>query len=121
MTPEDIVRAFIAAWNRTDMEAMLALLAEDVVYHNIPLEPLHGKAAVRAFCEGFGRLDSADWVLHHMAANGPVVMTERSDRMVINGKPLDLPVMGVFEIRDGRIAAWRDYFDLATMTRQLAG
>lgn len=120
MTPAELVRAFVAAWNRTDMEAVLAMLSDDVFYHNIPMEPLRGKAAVRAFFDGMGRIDSAAWVLHHIVAEGALVMTERSDRMVINGKALDLPVMGVFEIHDDRIVAWRDYFDLATMTRQMA-
>jgi len=30
-------------------------------------------------------------------------------------------VMGTFEVRDGKIAAWRDYFDLNTYMSQLQG
>jgi limonene-1,2-epoxide hydrolase len=28
--------------------------------------------------------------------------------------------MGIFELRDGKIAAWRDYWDLQQFERQLA-
>jgi limonene-1,2-epoxide hydrolase len=48
------------------------------------------------------------------------VLTERVDRFVFGETPVAVPVMGAFEIRDGKISAWRDYFDLASMTRQLA-
>ena len=55
-----------------------------------------------------------------IAACGDVVFTERIDRMTMAGKKVVLPCAGVFEIRDGKIAAWRDYFDLATWQRQTA-
>ena len=47
MTPQATVEAFIGHWNSCDIEAMLALCAEGIVYHNIPMEPIHGTAAVR--------------------------------------------------------------------------
>jgi limonene-1,2-epoxide hydrolase len=47
-------------------------------------------------------------------------MTERTDRFLINGQELALPVMGAFEIKDGKIAKWRDYFDLAQFQTQMA-
>ena len=40
------------------------------------------------------------------------MFTERVDRMTFNGKPVELPVAGVFEISGGKIRAWRDYFDM---------
>ena len=51
---------------------------------------------------------------------GSTVLTERVDRFLMNGQPIALPVMGTFEVRGGKIAAWRDYFDLADYQRQLA-
>jgi limonene-1,2-epoxide hydrolase len=38
----------------------------------------------------------------------------------MKGQWLDLPVMGVFEVKDGKIAAWRDYFDAQMFEKQLA-
>jgi limonene-1,2-epoxide hydrolase len=62
-----------------------------------------------------------DWRILHIAENEPVVMTERVDNMRLGGRPISLPVMGIFEIEKDRINAWRDYFDLATFQRQLPG
>jgi limonene-1,2-epoxide hydrolase len=39
-------------------------------------------------------------------------MTRSADEVVT-----PLPVTGVFEVVDGRIVAWRDYFDMATVTK----
>jgi limonene-1,2-epoxide hydrolase len=59
--------------------------------------------------------------LRALAVNGNSVLTERVDRFTINGKDIALPVMGIFELRaDGKISAWRDYFDLAQFTKQMA-
>lgn len=55
-----------------------------------------------------------------MAETGNAVLTERVDRFVINGKEVALPVMGIFELANGKITSWRDYFDLATWQRQTA-
>ena len=65
--------------------------------------------------------ETIEFVVLHAAARGNLVFTERVDRFRIAGKTVELPVAGVFEIRDGRIAAWRDYFDLGTWQRATAG
>jgi limonene-1,2-epoxide hydrolase len=55
--------------------------------------------------------------VHRQFSKGDVAMNERTDVMRRNdGGRLELPVMGVFEVRDGRIASWGDYFDMATVT-----
>ena len=56
-----------------------------------------------------------------MAESGDIVFTERVDRFQMGDKKVELPVAGVFEVRDGKIAAWRDYFDMPTWTRQTGG
>lgn len=48
--------------------------------------------------------------------SGNVVMNERVDTLSMGGNEVALPVMGVFEIEDGKIRAWRDYFDMAAFT-----
>lgn len=115
-----VVTDFIESWKTVDVEHILGFLTEDVFYHNIPMEPLHGIAATRAFFQSMGKLDSAAWEVLNIAANGNVVLTERVDTFVISGKPLSIPVMGVFEIENGKIKAWRDYFDFATFARQMS-
>ena len=63
--------------------------------------------------------EGGDWEIKNIAASGDVVLTERVDKF-IGAKSISLQVMGVFEIKDGKIAAWRDYFDLAEWTKQMA-
>ena len=119
---ERIVASFIEAWNARDLEGILAHFAPDAVYHNIPMEPLTGIAAIREGLEGFvGMATNIDWQVHASADAGDGrVLNERLDRFEIGGRWLEIPVMGIFEILDGRIIAWRDYFDLAQFQKQLA-
>lgn len=112
MSPSEVVQAFVAAWNRCDVEAIYALMTDDIVYHNIPWAPLHGLEAVRAAIKSFG-IEACEWTLHQTAESGAVVLTERTDRFLAGGRWVTLRVMGAFEVADGRIRAWRDYFDPA--------
>ncbi len=116
---ENLVRDFCAAWRRLDMEALLQFFAADAVYHNMPLEPVQGLAAIR---ETFGMFlspaEHVEFELLAIASSGDLVFTERVDRFRIAGKEIALPVAGVFEIRAGKIAAWRDYFDMQTWLKQ---
>ncbi len=115
-----MVRGFLAAWNGNDLDAVVGFLHEEVVYHNVPLAPIHGRAAVDSYLRGKGPFDWVDWKLLALAVSGAVVLTERMDDFSIGGRRVSLPVMGSFEIRDERIKVWRDYFDLAMYRAQLA-
>jgi limonene-1,2-epoxide hydrolase len=120
MTNTEVVMNFINAWNEKDWAAVEASFSDDVVYHNIPMEPIHGKAAAGAVGPNMAPL-SVDWQVLNIAESGNVVLTERVDNFVLaDGKTLSIPVMGSMEIENGKIKAWRDYFDLATFTSQMA-
>ena len=120
--PADVVRQFIAAWSRLDVEELLGWFTEDGIYHNMPIAPVQGHTALRPFITAFaGGWASTQWDVANLAASGNVVFAERVDRTVTkDGKQVDLPCCGVFEVRDGRIAAWRDYFDMTAYTSALA-
>jgi len=123
MTPQQTVEAFIGHWNTCDVGAMMTLCAPDIVYHNIPMEPIHGTAAMRAMVEGFlANIASCDWVTHAIAANGNTVLTERTDGFTFkDGRRAAIRVMGTFVLDEaGLIAQWRDYFDLAEFQREFA-
>jgi limonene-1,2-epoxide hydrolase len=124
MTPQATVEAFIGHWNACDIDAMMALCADGIVYHNIPMEPIHGTTAMRGMVEAFlADISSCDWQTHAIAATGNVVLTERTDAFNFkDGRRAAVRVMGTFEIdADGLIAAWRDYFDMGEMQREFAG
>ena len=116
-------RDFIDAWNARDAARIMAHLTEECVYHNIPMAPLTGTAAIRGAVDRvLSTYDEIDWITHAIAATASgSVLTERADRFRIGTRWIDVPVMGIFEFRDGKISAWRDYFDLAMFTSQLKG
>jgi limonene-1,2-epoxide hydrolase len=123
MTPQETVEAFISHWNSGDIDAMMALCAEGIVYHNIPMEPIHGTTAMRSMVEGFmADIAKCDWETHAIAANGNVVLTERTDGFTFkDGRHAAIRVMGTFELDEsGLIIAWRDYFDMAEFAREFA-
>lgn len=114
--PIDVVRAFLAAMEQLDYDSALALVSEDCEYANIPMATVRGPAAIRSVLEPFfaPTLENRFEVLR-AAATGPVVFLERLDRHRLQDRWVDLPVTGVWEVHDGKITVWRDYFDAATL------
>ena len=112
---EKIVRDFIAAWSELNVDQLVAYFAEDGVYHNMPTQPVSGHDDLRNFISGFVRdWEKTDWEILNLLAAGDLVMVERVDRTVAAGKTVELPCFGVFEMKEGKIAVWRDYFDMST-------
>ncbi len=111
-----IIDNFMQAWGTLDLDTIMDYFTEDATYANVPMGPPNvGKPAIRTFIESFlGSTTSIQFVVHHQVegASG-IVMNERTDILVMAGKKVELPVMGVFELRSGKICAWRDYFDMA--------
>jgi limonene-1,2-epoxide hydrolase len=122
MKPTQIVTDFCNAVPRRNVEELVEFFSEDAVYHNIPIAPVQGRAAIAATLRGF--LDpatEAEFEVLALASEGRKVLTERIDRFTINGKQIALPVMGTFEVdAQGKISAWRDYFDLAQFSKQMS-
>lgn len=124
MTPQQTVEAFIAHWNASDIDAMMTLCSDGIVYHNIPMEPIHGTAAMRAMVETFlADIASCEWQTHAIAASGTTVLTERTDIFHLkDGRRAAIRVMGTFELNlAGLITAWRDYFDMGEFQREFFG
>lgn len=107
-----MIREFLAAWERRDTEHIVEGFADDGVYHSIPLSPIVGTVAIREFVAGFADKPPGLLEIHHQVASDTVVMNERTDHITLNGQPVSLRISGVFEIEDGRITAWREYFDM---------
>ncbi len=116
-----VVESFLAALEAQDTERALELLADDVLYQNVPFPPDRGKPAVARTLRAFAKFATGFEVrMHHIAERDGVVLTERTD--VITGPLLylDIWVCGTFEVRDGKITLWRDYFDLGQLGLRLA-
>ena len=119
-----IVTEFIRACDGKSMDRVVSFFTPDCCYHNMPMQPVYGPQGVREVLQTFADLsDEWQWQLHHIAESpSGVVLTERTDKVCVRGEWFDFPVMGVFELRNGKIHAWRDYFDLqqAMKTMQAA-
>jgi limonene-1,2-epoxide hydrolase len=119
-SPTEIVKRFCDAWSANDLDALMAFFNDDAVYHNIPVDPVNGVDAIRTTIAGFTQgVEKIEFRVDNIAADGNVVMTERVDVFHLPGKTIELPVMGTFEVKDGKIAAWRDYFDMQQFMSQM--
>ncbi len=117
--PIAVVRAFCDAWSRRDPEEIAGWFTDDAVYHNIPMEPAKGRDNILNLLRFIlAPAQKVEFEIRGVAAAGDTVFTERIDRFEMNGKQVELPVAGVFEVEGDKIRAWRDYFDLATWTKQ---
>ncbi len=119
----DLIRRFCDDWGRgASVDEIVAYFTDDAIYHNIPVDPAVGVEAIKAtfamFTTGVERIE---FRVLNIAADANTVLTERLDVFVLPNATIELPVMGTFEIRDGKIAKWRDYFDLNQYMTQLAG
>jgi limonene-1,2-epoxide hydrolase len=113
-SPEEVVRRFCAAVSERDPELLRSMLDDDVVYHNIPMAPAAGiDATLEALATLFVTFEAIAFEIVHLAATGSTVLTERIDCLRTAAVEARLPVMGSFDVRHGRIVAWRDYFDVA--------
>lgn len=120
MTSVETVARMIAGWEALDADAVAACFTEDGTWHNMPYAPISGRDKVRAAVAAFvGGMTSAEFRVHHQGEISPgVVVNERNDIFQTkDGKTLDFPVMGVFEMEGGLIRVWRDYFDSALMNK----
>ena len=113
---EDIVRRFCGIFERLDADELIAYFTPDALYHNIPMQPLRGHAAIHEFFQDIpNQFEGLRFKILNQVSSGNVVMNERIDYFLIKGRTVALPVAGIFELENGKIKAWRDYFDLATL------
>lgn len=117
----DFMSAFTAAWPTGDAATLRRFFSEDAEYCNGPLEPVHGREAIAADLArmmSLGGEVEAD--IRYLLSDGAVVMTERVDYVRLGGKTAGLRIAGVFEVHDGLITGWRDYFDPKEFGAQLS-
>jgi limonene-1,2-epoxide hydrolase len=116
MSPWETIDQFRAAWDDGDLDRVCALVTDDIFYHNMPRPSMQGKDVFRAYMDGYeqrlGKFLSVHWEILKRAESGNTVFIERISHLTFaNGQRIDCPIVGVFEVRDGKIASWKDYFD----------
>jgi limonene-1,2-epoxide hydrolase len=122
-TNEQVVVEFFSAFDRLDLEGALSYLTENCVHDDKPVGIHRGKEEIRQFfAPQMKELKSFRAELKETLSVGNIVMNERVDWIELQGgKKAALPVMGAFEIQAGKIAVWRDYYDMASFHKQISG
>ncbi|WP_024793199.1 limonene-1,2-epoxide hydrolase family protein [Tomitella biformata] len=117
-SPLRVVARYLDALNDGRLEEAMALVAKDIVYTNVSLPTIHGRRRVAKLLSLFNH----DWldfgvVTHRIAENGTAVLTERHDALTLGPLRFQFWVCGTFEVVDGQIVLWRDYFDYFNMVK----
>jgi limonene-1,2-epoxide hydrolase len=112
------VEKFLNALAEEDFDAVEAALADDLVYQNVGLPTIYGRdRAMKLFRRMEGGRAGFEVKIHRIAGDGAAVLTERTDALIFGPLRLQFWVCGVFEVHDGRITLWRDYFDFFDMLK----
>ena len=112
------IKDFIAAWSNLDSDELVGYFSEDGIYYNMPTQPVQGKEQLKQFIGSFiSNWTKTNWDTLNIIGEGDVVIAERLDRTEVGDIKVDLPCCGVFEMEEGKIKVWRDYFDMGTYTR----
>ena len=121
--PEEIVNTFISKIEARDLDAALEQVSEDCYYDNVPIGDMTGRSDMHQFLSGLLQGEGpVEFEVVRQTCTGNTVMNERLDRFnTASGRTIELPVMGVFEVNEGSITFWRDYFDNGMFLRQIKG
>jgi limonene-1,2-epoxide hydrolase len=112
MSPEEIVRAEMAAWGRNDVDDVMSYFADDITLHAGPYPSVAGHEQVRNAVKGY--FSGGTCIKHEilfLATAGDAVLMERIDHWIIDGTTLAIPHMGICEVKGQKIIAWREYFN----------
>lgn len=124
MSHAEVLGRLIASWRRHDIDAVLPLLHEDLVWHyHVGSKPMRGRAGARRILEVLAqRQKEIGWRIFHLAEVGERLFVEGADVYTTpDGVRIEVPYMGILEFKDGLIIGWRDYVDSAVVARLEAG
>ena len=118
---ESVIRNYLAALERSDVDELLSYFRDDAVFVDGPRGTHEGIDAIRTELQSIAMLSSLSVEVKALVANGGTVMTERVDTFEIKGKPFGLEIAAVIEVDgDNRIKRWRDYYDLRSLEDRMA-
>jgi limonene-1,2-epoxide hydrolase len=124
-SPDALIRTFIELLVSRDLDAAATMVSSDFEYDNVPMGKAFGPDGLRSALTGFFSMcTDIEWIIVRQTSTGNLndgtVLNEREDRFEMHGRWVTLPVAGVFEIKDGMIVLWRDYFDRATLLEAMS-
>jgi limonene-1,2-epoxide hydrolase len=117
MSPEETVRELFRLLAASETRQAVALLDDEVVWKNTGLPTVKGRRVGGMLLDAEKRGLTVDITIHHAAADGGTVLTDRTDVLRKGRWETSFWVRGTFEVRAGRIVLWDDAFSWADFTR----
>ena len=115
-----VVMEMIEKWHTLDIDGALAMFTEDGAFHSMMSNPVKGQAALKEFLTTlFTPMSELTLEVRSEAVTGNTVILERFDEWIFNGRPGSIPVVGVYDVENGKIKEWREYYDRATIIEEL--
>jgi limonene-1,2-epoxide hydrolase len=119
-TNTEIVRDNLAAFNALDYDRITEDYADNAIVHFVMRDPIVGKHNIRELFGSFEQdIDTCNIRILNILESGDLVMVERVDDILFQGKPTSVPVMCTVEMKDGKIVHWREYYDEETFQKQM--
>ena len=118
------VEGLVKDWRRKDIDAVLARVTDDIVWHShVGSPPIVGKPAMRQTLGTLGAgMSDVRWRIFGFAENDNSIFLEGVDDFVTaEGRRVVIPYAGIMTFREGLVAEWRDYFDRGVFNKLKAG
>ena len=129
LAQEKFIQEFCEAWGdgtferKPDVEKILSMMSEDAEWQLwVPGGPIVcGRAALREEIHRQVRIATNNKCnIVNVLSSDTMVMQERSDTAVILGKPCPHQMVAIYELDSaGLIKRWREYLDMADLTRKM--
>lgn len=120
----EVYQDVVAAWRRKDVDAVMERFTDDIEFHSlVGREPHRGKADVRKTLEQLaGTMSDNKLRVVNFEESGDSLLVEGVEDFVDSeGRRIQIPYMGAYKFKDGKISRWRDYFDPAVADGARAG
>jgi len=123
---DGFMQQVFAAWNSHDPDKVVTYYTEDVVYEDVAYGTMnHGRPELRKFAAGFIeavpdlKLEVVKTAVHHGRGVAEWVLSGTDKGLFKTGKKFSVRGASVFEIRGGKCSSNRDFYDFATIMRQV--
>ena len=110
MTPKEVVRAWVEAFNSGDAERVASFYAPDAVNHQVANDPVEGQDAIHSMFQREFAAAKMVCIVENIFEDGDWAILEWRD-------PLGLRGCGFFRVADGKIAFQRGYWDKLSFLR----
>jgi limonene-1,2-epoxide hydrolase len=113
--PAETVRTFLSLLEDGRAAEAVEMLAPDAEWRNTGLPTLRGARVSRTLLDMERRNIRFRADMHHLAADGDAVLTDRTDFLRIGRWEASFWVCGTFHVSEGRITLWDDHYAMGNV------